>query len=89
MEELHLWQRILEKLIEFDKKCNKFFGPALNFIFRPEIKFGNSDQTISLVFELNKHNCKLCGIMCKVLHIFDEDHCKKSHESYLERRKEK
>lgn len=76
-------------LIRFDRKCNVFFAPLLNFIFRPEeVKFGDKHQTISTVFSLNRHCCKLCGIMCTVLHWIDPSHCENSHKTDLREKHE-
>ena len=77
--------KFYKALVKFDRKCNVFFAHLLNFIFRPEIKFGNENHTISTVFALNRKSCKMCGIACKVLNMFDIRHCEKSYKSDLTR----
>jgi hypothetical protein len=46
------------------------------------LAFGDPDETISsrMGKHLGKHNCPFCNFMCKVLNLFQKDHCVKSIE---------
>lgn len=66
-------------LIWIDQGINVILAPLLNIIFKPG-KFGNPDETLSSVFGKNQDRCKLCSIICRLLHMIDKNHCEKSVE---------
>ncbi len=69
-------------LISIDQLVNVLLSPVLSIIFNPVDKFGNPDETLSSVFGKNVQNgsCRACHLICKLLHKFDPNHCKKSIE---------
>lgn len=69
-------------LLTLDQGANVIFSPILNFILKPKYKFGDEDETLSSVFGKNVRagECKACYYICRVLHMIDPDHCKKSIE---------
>jgi hypothetical protein len=50
--------------------------------FLNTLAFGDPDETISsrMGKRVGKHNCPFCNFMCKVLNLFQKDHCVKSIE---------
>lgn len=70
-------------LISIDQFFNVFLSPFLNmFISEKSYKFGNPDETLSSVFGKNVRSgkCKGCYYICRILHLIDKNHCKKSIE---------
>jgi hypothetical protein len=71
-------------LISIDQLANTVLGVVLNLFLPKDAKdkFGNPDETLSSVFGKNikEGKCKWCYYICKILHIFDKNHCKKSIE---------
>jgi hypothetical protein len=51
--------------------------------FLNTLAFGDPDETISsrLGKHLAKHDCPFCNFMCKLLNLFQKDHCVKSIEA--------
>lgn len=74
----YLWR----VLIWLDQGVNTVFGPLLNFTLKPNVKFGDPDETLSSVFGKNVESghCKGCYYICKVLHLFDPGHCENNIE---------
>ena len=68
--------------ITIDQAVNTILGPILNFIMNPVYAFGDPDETLSSVFGKNVElgSCRACHFMCRILHFFDTNHCKKSIE---------
>jgi hypothetical protein len=56
-------------LISLDQLLNTILG-------------GNPDETMSSRMGkcIEKNNCKFCGFVCKILNLFEKDHCYKSIE---------
>ncbi|MGV3466385.1 MAG: hypothetical protein ACO1OT_13960 [Heyndrickxia sp.] len=56
-------------LVSVDQFFNTVFG-------------GDPDETISsrMGKHLAKHDCPFCNLMCKLLNLFEKDHCVKSIE---------
>jgi len=56
-------------LVSIDQLFNTVFG-------------GDPDETISsrMGKHLAKHDCPFCNLMCKLLNLFEKDHCVKSIE---------
>lgn len=50
--------------------------------FLNTLAFGDPDETISSRTgkHLAKHDCPFCSFLCKVLNLFQKDHCVKSIE---------
>lgn len=75
---------IKRALIAVDQAANAVLGPVLNIVMKPssDAEFGKPDETISSVMGKNveKGSCRGCKLVCKVLHWFDSEHCKKSIE---------
>ena len=67
-------------LVSIDQFFNVLLYPLLNLWLKPKIPFGNPDETLSSVFGKNSAECKFCNFMCRVLNVFDPDHCNKSIE---------
>lgn len=70
-------------LISIDQFANVSLSPLLNMLLSEEsYKFGNPDETLSSVFGKNVRSgkCKGCYCICRVLHLIDKNHCKKSIE---------
>lgn len=65
-------------LIWIDQGANTIFCPILNPIFGGG--FGNPDETLSSRFGKNVPKNKPAYYMCRLLHLFDKDHCSKSIE---------
>lgn len=75
----YLWR----VLVSLDQTIlNTILGPVWNFLLRPRYKFGNEDETMSSVLGKNVRNgsCIGCYVLCRILHLFDPGHCKKSIE---------
>jgi hypothetical protein len=73
----------LETAIDIDRFGNRNLRTILNLtmIKADGYKFGNISETISKVLGINKANKKLTKfgcLICKILHIFDKNHCEKS-----------
>lgn len=65
-------------LIWIDQGANTILWPILNPIFGGG--FGNPDETLSSRFGKNVPKNKNAYYMCRFLHLFDKNHCKKSIE---------
>lgn len=66
-----------------DQLANTLFCPLLNKMVAPGgARFGFPDETLSSVFAKNVrlNKCKICVMICKVLHFFDKGHCENSIE---------
>ncbi len=79
----------LETAIDIDRFGNRNLRTLWNLtlIKNSGYKFGNINQTISAVLGINKKQNKLTStgcILCKILHIFDKNHCEKSANSDLQ-----
>ena len=71
-------------LLTIDQSANVIFAPILNlFVQGSGAKFGDEDETLSSVFGKNVRSgtCRLCTIMCRLLHWLDKGHCEKSIET--------
>jgi len=64
-------------LVWLDIGLSVIFAPILNILFAPA-KFGSPYETLSEIFGEHSHECKWCFRICKLLHLLDRDHCKKS-----------
>lgn len=75
---LYLWSI----LISIDQLVAVVLSPILNIVFKGPYKFGDPDETLSSVFGKNikKGKCKGCYFICRLLHLFEKNHCKKSIE---------
>lgn len=75
---IYLWNI----LISIDQLIAVVFSPVLNVVFKGPNKFGEPDETLSSVFGKNVKlgKCKGCYFICRLLHLFDKNHCKKSIE---------
>lgn len=62
-----LKQYFLNILISVDQLVNTIFG-------------GHPDETISSRMGKRVDDCKFCYFICRILHVIDPDHCKKSIE---------
>ena len=69
-------------LISIDQTVGVILSPVLNLVMNPKHKFGDPDETMSSVMGKNVRNgsCRGCYAICKILHLLDPDHCKKSIE---------
>jgi len=69
-------------LIALDQFFNVLLSPILNYFlpFNSLNYFGNEDETLSSVFGKNAGLCRWCFWLCRVLHLADKNHCKKSIE---------
>jgi hypothetical protein len=72
---------VKNQFISIDQGINAFLGPLLN-LAAGDKAFGSPDETLSSVFgkQVRKGNCKWCYYLCKMLHVLDPGHCKKSIE---------
>ena len=74
------WKRLL---VWLDQGVNVLLSPVLNIYLPPgAYRFGYEDETLSSVFAKNSrhHQVKWCCVMCKLLNLFDQDHCTKNIE---------
>ena len=78
MKQKYFWR----VLISIDQGFNVVLSPALNWGLNTD-KFGYPDETLSSVFgkETSEGKCKVCYFVCRVLNVFDPNHCKKSIEA--------
>lgn len=69
-------------LLWLDQGLNVLLAPVLNFVLSPRFKFGSPDETLSSVFGKNvrANACRLCKIICALLHKIDKNHCAKNIE---------
>ena len=69
-------------LVWIDQGANTLLGPLLNKALDPLHLFGDEDETLSSVFGKNVRDgaCRGCGLMCRMLHLLDPNHCQKSIE---------
>lgn len=44
------------------------------------LAFGDPDETLSSRMGKRVHRCKLCRAACRLLHLFDPNHCEKTIE---------
>lgn len=59
---------ILKILVSLDQLVNTIFG-------------GSPDETLSSRWgKGTRRGCKFCSFMCRILNIFEKDHCEKSIE---------
>lgn len=68
----------LRILYATDQWLNVFLAPLLNLLLSDgSYKFGNPDETLSSVMGKNIKlgKCRGCYYICRVLHLFDKDHC--------------
>lgn len=74
---------IKKVFVAIDQLLNTILGPLLNLVLNPRThKFGNEDETISSVLGKNVRDgsCFFCYYICRILHVFDRNHCKKTIE---------
>ncbi len=79
----YLQTYLFNVLVALDNTANALLMPLMNlFVEEGGYKFGNADETLSSVFGKNVKlgKCKLCRWICKILHLFDENHCERSIE---------
>jgi len=69
-------------LLSIDQFFNVLLSPLLNLLLKPSYPFGNEDETISSVMGKNLRlgSCRACYFVCRVLHLLDKNHCKRSIE---------
>ena len=67
-------------LISIDQFFNVLLSPLLNWMLKPEARFGFPDETLSSVLGKNRERCKTCYWICRALHWIDPNHCEKSIE---------
>lgn len=69
-------------LITIDQGVNTIFAPVLNWLMKPQYKFGNPDETLSSVMGKNVRagSCPVCHFICNYLSLIQNKHCKKSIE---------
>ena len=69
-------------LVWVDQGANTVLGPLLNWVLDPLHLFGDPDETLSSVLGKNVRDgaCKGCYLTCRLLHLFDSNHCHKSIE---------
>ena len=69
-------------LVWLDQGVNTLLGGLLNAALDPLHLFGDPDETLSSVMGKNVRDgaCRGCYWTCRLLHLFDPNHCLKSIE---------